>query len=136
KRAMRELDLQPRRHVLRAQRKPARRRAVAAKFIPLVERFLRTKAAQGPRKTRVRPGAIVRAEAVRAVARCILHPAGAQDARANEILPAFARDLLDELACDSVEDIVIGIGRAETRPRLEIGDALDRLFARQMGSRH
>src|SRR3546814_15329298 len=56
--------------------------------------------------------------------------------RADEILPRLAGDLLDQLAGDRVEDIVIGVGRAETRLGFEIGDALDRLLARQVRARH
>ena len=55
---------------------------------------------------------------------------------ADEILPALTGDLLDQLPGNGIEDIVIGIGRAETRLGLEKGDALDRLLARQIGARH
>src|SRR3546814_2771057 len=110
-------------------------RAIATEFVALVEQLLRPEPTQGARQPRMRPRAIGGAEAVFAVARRILHPAGAQHALADEILPALAGDLLDELPRDRIEDIVIGIGRAETRLGLEISDALDRLPA-QIGRAH
>src|SRR3546814_14049613 len=56
--------------------------------------------------------------------------------RTDTSFPTRRSSDLDELPRDRIEDIVIGIGRAETRLGLEISDALDRLPARQISARH
>src|SRR3546814_7202357 len=55
---------------------------------------------------------------------------------AHIIFPALPRDLLDQLAGDRIEDIVIGEARAKTRLGFQKGDALDRLPAGEVGARH
>ena len=54
-RAIGKLDLEPRRHIVGAERQSARRSAVAAEFVAFVQRLLRTEPAQRPRQPRVGP---------------------------------------------------------------------------------
>ena len=54
----------------------------------------------------------------------------------NIVLPGLARDLFDQLACDHVEDIVIGIAIAEAGRWLDMGKTAHRFLAGQIGPGH
>src|SRR3546814_19318009 len=73
-------------------------------------------------QTRVRPSPVGGSVAVPAVGGGILHPARAQHMVAHILFPALPRDLLDELAADRIEEIVISIGRAKTGLGLKVRD--------------
>src|SRR3546814_1805190 len=90
---MRELDLEPGRHILGAEREPAGGGAVAAQFVAFIEDLLRPQTAKGAREAGVRPASVRGAEAILAVGGRGLHAAGAQHMIAHIIFPALPRDL-------------------------------------------
>src|SRR3546814_12400302 len=77
---------------------------------------------KGAREAGVRPASVRGAEAILAVGGRGLHAAGAQHMIAHIIFPALPRDLLDQLAGDRIEDIVIGEARAKTRIGFQKGE--------------
>src|SRR3546814_3396228 len=77
----------------------------------------------------MREGAVGGGETRSAVARRFLHAGGLEDMLGDEIFPGLAGHLLDQLAGDHVEDVVIGIAAAEAGRGLDVAQPLHRLAA-------
>ena len=130
--AVAELSQQPPGHVVGADRKAARGRAILGNGRTFVERLLGAQADNRPvgaavRMRSVRVGVILRVRYGR-----MIHPKRRKDVVADILLPRLPTDLLDQLAGRHVKDVVVGIAAAETRRGFEVADSPHRLLARKI----
>ena len=116
-RAVAELHGEPAGHVVGADREAAGRRRIGADVRTIVERGLGAGAADRAVEAGVRAGAVGIVDQARIVDRRPVHADPPEDVLADELLPGLAADLLDQLAGDHVEHVVIGIAAAEARRR-------------------
>ena len=134
-RAVPKLDLEPLRKIPGAERESARRHRRTAEFLALVEHRIGAVAPQHAADPGVRKGAVRRGPARLIGGGGVLHAAAPEHFLGHELLPGLAADFLDQLARDGVENVVIGIARAETGRRLDVREALDGFLARQAAAR-
>ena len=135
-RALAELNRNPARHIFRAHRREPGWRRIAAEFVAFVEPLHRPITAQRPAEPRVRKGAVGGGEALVLIAGRGLHPRAAEQLLGGPALPALPGHLLDQLAGDGIEDVVIGIARAEAGRGFDEGEPPDGLAARKIGAWH
>src|SRR3546814_12167759 len=97
--------------------------------------LFRSQAAHGPVDARVRMRAVGVGEALGLIADRIGHAGRAEDAVADEALPALPADRRDQFAGNHVEDLVVGIAAAEAGGRLAVAQRAHHLRAAAAGAR-
>ena len=136
KRAAIELDHQPPRHVIGADRQSAGGGCVAAQIVALIENRLIAHAAEAAVHARMRLRAVGTREVAFIVRGRMQHPGRFEDVVGGELLPGFAADILDQLARDHVQNVVVGIRAAKAGRRFDVAQPPHRFGAAQVRARH
>ena len=136
KRAAVELNHQPTRHVIGADRQAASRRCVAAQIVALIEHRLIAHTAQAAVHARMRLSAVGTREVAFVVRGRMQHPCRFEHVVSGKLLPGFARDFFDQLTRHHVQNVVVGIGAAEAGRGFDVAQPPHRFGAAQVRARH
>ncbi len=131
-----QLDRQPAREVIGADRHAPGRCCGAAELVALVQQLLGAGAAEASIHARMRLGAVHFGKVRGRVAGGVQHARWPEQVRLREVLPGLTGHLLDQLAGHHVQHVVVGEAAAEAGGRLDVAQAPHAFRAREVGARH